>query len=514
MSKRSTFREPGTTAAIARTALLAAALAAAAIAMPAPSAAGSRTTGRADSTAPATAAATLDSARGAPPAPSRGVSAPAPPAAFDTLRAVRQPDDTTGAAPIDTTDETEPSPTQFVVQDYRAAMAAYRVGDYARYKSAMERAVALEPGHPILMYHLARACARLGLASEALGWLNRMADTGVVIDIAANEDLASLRDSTSFHAVQAKMDSNRTAEGSADVVFRIREPNLMPEGIAYDPASGSILVSSIYKRKILRVASDGTITDFITAGQDSFWCGVGMKVDDRRRLLWACSGASVMMRGATAADTSRTGLFAFDLETGATRGKYVLPDTTVAHFLNDLVIAPNGDIYATDSDQGGVWRLPADGLALERFVPDHKLEGSNGIALSEDGRLLYVSEYTLGISVIDLATRRISRLEHLEVLATAYVDGLYCRGNSLIAVQNSQGLARVMRFYLDPAGQKITGGSIVAANLTEFDEPTTGVIVGPEFYFIANSELNRFGPDGTLKPLSPPQDFLIMRARY
>jgi hypothetical protein len=366
----------------------------------------------------------------------------------------------------------------------------------------------------VLLYHLARACARLGLAEQAFGWLDRMATTGVVVDISANADLAALRDSSAFRAIVAKIDSNRVAEGAADVAYRIQEADLMPEGIAYDPATTSFFVSSMRLRKILRVTTDGNVSNFIAPAQDGFWCGAGLKADVGRRLLWACSGASEMMGGATPGDTSRTGLFAFDLDTGATHGKYVVPDTTGRRFLNDLVVAPDGAVYATDSQHGDIWRLPMGGATLEPFIDDDRLVGSNGITFSDDGQLLYVSEYPLGISVIDLATRRIARLEHLDVLATAYVDGLYCRGNSLIAIQNDQGLARLIRFYLDPTGRRINGASVIASHLEQFDEPTTGVLVDEEIYFIANSELNRFAPDGTLKPQERPRDFLIMRARY
>ena len=39
---------------------------------------------------------------------------------------------------------------------------------------------------------------------------------------------------------------------------------------------------------------------------------------------------------------------------------------------------------------------------------------------------------------------------------------------------------------------------ILARNLPQFDEPSLGALAGDEFYFVANSHWNRFGPDGSL----------------
>lgn len=40
-----------------------------------------------------------------------------------------------------------------------------------------------------------------------------------------------------------------------EIAFRISEKDLIPEGIAYDPATASFFVSSIFKNKIIRIES-------------------------------------------------------------------------------------------------------------------------------------------------------------------------------------------------------------------------------------------------------------------
>jgi hypothetical protein len=42
------------------------------------------------------------------------------------------------------------------------------------------------------------------------------------------------------------------------------------------------------------------------------------------------------------------------------------------------------------------------------------------------------------------------------------------------------------------------GVRVLAMNHPDFDEPTLGVMVGRDFYFVANSQYRRVGADGTL----------------
>src|SRR5215211_7738657 len=80
-----------------------------------------------------------------------------------------------------------------------------------------------------------------------------------------------------------------SARGQSRVAFRIPEPDLIPEGIAYDPVAQVFYVGSTYKRKIVSVDGRGVVRDFTGEGQDGLWGLLGMRVDAKRRLLWAVS---------------------------------------------------------------------------------------------------------------------------------------------------------------------------------------------------------------------------------
>ncbi len=423
-----------------------------------------------------------------------------------------------GSASATTADPPAPSRpdslshAQRVIQAYHEAGAAREAGRFQHYLQATDRALALEPGHPVLMLHMARACARTGDLDAAEGWLARVAATGIQADLDADAELAPLRARPGFAAARDEMSRQAAPQGAAEVAFRLGEPDFLPEGIACDPLTEEFFVGSLRLGKIARVDAAGGVSDFVPAGSGALWSPLGMKVDVPRRLLWVCDTAGPYMVGGTPADTARTTLAAFRLDDGSPVARVALTDTSRARGLNDCALGPDGSVYATDAAGGGVWMLRPGSSVLEALLPDGSLAAPNGIDISADGGLLYVAEYGLGIALVDLETLAIERLQAPEEFCTAYVDGLNRHEHTLVVVQNGRGLDRVVRLFLDETGRRVEGMAVLAARLPEFDEPTTGCVAGGAYYFVANSQLRRLGRDGALSPADPPRDFLIMRA--
>jgi hypothetical protein len=67
----------------------------------------------------------------------------------------------------------------------------------------------------------------------------------------------------------------------------IPSPDLIPEGIAADPATGDFYLSSIFHRKIVRFRGKGPVGDFISSGQDGTLGGLGIRIDPGGNLMKA-----------------------------------------------------------------------------------------------------------------------------------------------------------------------------------------------------------------------------------
>lgn len=272
------------------------------------------------------------------------------------------------------------------------------------------------------------------------------------------------------------------------VAFRINDPELIPEGIAYDPATKTFFVGSTFKRKIVAVDAAGTARDFVKEAQDGLFGVVGMRVDAKRRTLWAISshaGAGMPGRGLDASCLGCSTVHGYNIDTGKLVKKYELPNKPSQHFLNDLTIASNGDLFITDSAARSVYRITPGAKALEPFVT---LDASpNGIDVGADGRTLYVAT-AAGI-------RRVSVDKTVTPLAGTpadmpTVDGMYFHRGSLIAVQPFEEERTIVRYVIN--GDVISKTEVLAPGDPQLKQPTTGVIVGNDFYYIANAQLQLF----------------------
>lgn len=170
------------------------------------------------------------------------------------------------------------------------------------------------------------------------------------------------------------------------------------------------------------------------------------------------------------------------------------------HNFNDLAIAKNGDIYLTDTRAGAVSYL-ANGAAELTQVPG-RFESANGIALSPDESLLYVSAFPDGITIVDLKAHAAAPIARPAGLCLAAVEGLYFHSGALIAIPNGFMTPRVV--WLRPGRdlRAIEGLKILEPRNPLFDGVTTGGVAGGEFFYMANIQDDRksgFRPIRVLK---------------
>ncbi len=146
---------------------------------------------------------------------------------------------------------------------YEEAVAAADRQDWPAYLSAVEQALALAPGQPALQRRRAEALAQLGRSDEALRILQGLATWGVATKPAENKLLAPLHDLPGWPAVLTAAAAALEPRGDMALSFTLAEADLVPEGIAYDPLDDVFYVSSVARRKIVRVERAGSAADFI-----------------------------------------------------------------------------------------------------------------------------------------------------------------------------------------------------------------------------------------------------------
>jgi DNA-binding beta-propeller fold protein YncE len=358
------------------------------------------------------------------------------------------------------------------------------------------------------MYELAVTEAGAGRHADAIRWLEKAEALGCDFDLAREPAFAPLKKFESYRELAHRSSLLAPARSSA-VAFRIAEPDLVPEGIAYDPVSKSFFVGSLAKKKIVRITPDGAAKDFVPSGRDGLWTVLGLKVDAKRRILWAASAAD----GREGPAAGSSALLAFEIPSGALRARHVLDGTPRKHLWNDLAVTTAGDVFVTDSEAGAVYRLAPGGGSLEEWLPADTFAYPNGIALDPEEKRLYVADFAKGLSIVEIATKKVRPVFHPRAVTLHAIDGLSSFRGSLVAIQNGPGMERVARLFLDPAGERVTGIQVIESRNPDFDLPTTGAVAEGDYYYLANSQLESLGDDGRLKAGVRLREVLVFRAR-
>lgn len=387
-------------------------------------------------------------------------------------------------------------------QWHEAALTAYQSKNFPAMEAALRRADVLRPHFPRTIYNLAAAAALQGRKDEALAGLERLTRMKLAYKAGADEDFISLREMPRFKEIIERFDKYSKHLGRANFAFSAGVNSFMPEGIAYDEDSGAFFLSSVHQRRILKSPRSGENSSLIGSARHGIWSVLGMQVESSRNRLWAASSALPEMEGFGEENRGRAGLFAFDVDSGTLRAKFLLPKDGKEHVLGDVLVASTGELYTTDSAAGVLYEVSRKDGKYTALTASGALESPQGLTFSKDKKKIYLADYNRGLFRFDLEKKTLERVAVPDDICAYGIDGLYRYQNTLVAIQNGTRPNRVVQFQLDDAGLAVTDMKLLSANHPDFDEPTLGLIKKGIFFFVANSQWNRVGADHKL----PPED--------
>jgi hypothetical protein len=124
-----------------------------------------------------------------------------------------------------------------------------------------------------------------------------------------------------------------------------------------------------------------------------------------------------------------------------------------------------------------------------------------------------VADYARGILRVDLRKRVVTLTEAADSILTLGIDGLYYHAGGLLGIQNGVTPHRVTRFTLDKAGSRVIRSELLERAHPRYQEPTLGVLVADELYYVANSQWERFGQDGRVAQPDSLRPTVVLRLR-
>jgi sugar lactone lactonase YvrE len=262
--------------------------------------------------------------------------------------------------------------------------------------------------------------------------------------------------------------------------YAIPGNNVFPEGVTLRPGTETFYVSSTATGTIYRGTLDRPrLEPFLAQGANGRVMANGLRAS-RDHLVVA---GSLTKR-----------IFVYDLPGGRFVRRF---EITTDGLVNDVAFAPNGDVYATDSTNGVLYRIPAAALskrtsATRRLRPFVRLADtpvgpySNGLVAAGDRYLLVVGTSTGVLGRVDLKTKRVRAVD-VPGGGLAAGDGLARSGRTLYVVNAASRVAQV-RLSRD----WLSGTVVRQITSPSFHFPTTVQIAGPRL-LVVNSQFDNRG---------------------
>ena len=319
---------------------------------------------------------------------------------------------------------------------------------------------------------------------DTLGWLY---DRGYVFGEVSQQQIPKLLEGVVPGRIAERLRAEAEVIESSEVVGTIPAIGGLVESVIREPADDRLIATSVSEKGILGKRSYGDWDGYRPDEADNL-SGIAMAPDGSGYFI-----ASGRIDGSSG-DWGFSGLIGVDLSRMGDEFRIPAPDGVS---ISDIVIAENKSVYASDPLHGGIYQSAHGAESLEELIAPGTFRSPQGLAVSEDNSRLYVSDYRYGIAIIDLETRKVSRLASDIPVILDGVDGMWRYGNELIAVQNGTSPMRISAFELSEDGMRVVGYRVLEQANPEWTEPLSGSIDGDRLLYIGNGQWDKF-VDGEL----------------
>ena len=258
------------------------------------------------------------------------------------------------------------------------------------------------------------------------------------------------------------------------------------ESVWRDPCSGDLFVTSVVSRALHVRRGEGEWQPIALAGTGSL---SGMAADPASGLLWVSSG--VFDQTPEPASAFR-GVIAVDPATGRETRRLAAPADASP---SDMAVAGDGTVYASDPVSGAVYVGQPGAGALDVLVPPGTFRSPQGLVPWDEG--LIVSDYAYGLAFVDRGGKA-WRIGAEAPLLLDGIDGMWRRGEKIVAVQNGARPMRIIELTVSPDGKRARDLRVIEQAHPGWAEPVGGNISNGELVYVATGQWDRFGIGGAL----------------
>jgi hypothetical protein len=373
----------------------------------------------------------------------------------------------------------------------------HAAGDLRRYTYALERLIQVRPYNGAFQFKLAQAYGEQDMKTPAYDLLLRMQAQGLAYDpTTAAEAFAPVATTNAYGYIVESLQRNAQPFGEGAVAFSVDSDAELLEAIAWDDKRQQLLLGSGRTGEVFLLDKAGKPSVLAApTARAPWWGALALAVDSKRDALWLATTALPHFEGFQTDELGASAILRLRLSTGELLEHYPIPVDGLPHVVGAMTVADSGALYAVDGVSNFVYKIAGGQLEVLLNLP--KATTLRGIALHPGEKLLYLSDYEMGLQLADLENQKVLAI-NLAGQNFGGIDHLSWFDGNLIAIQNFNPPNRVMRIALDPTGRSVTAMAPLESAKPALKRPTLGVIGGDRFWFIANSQRDYYGPNGRL----------------
>ena len=361
-------------------------------------------------------------------------------------------------------------------------------------RAEIESAAAAFPNSSNMQRRRLGAALEAHDAAAARDALRRLAAMGATLSPASRARIAELVGAAPVAALASAFEANAAPVGHSEVYATIGTDQHLIEGLIWNGRARRLYATSVVDRRLLEVRPDG-VRVVAEGGLGSL---LGGAWDPARGRLWI-SSATIEQ---SSPGPAFAGLLGVDPADPASARRIPAPAGASP---GDVAVAPDGTVYVSDGMNGAVYRCRPGCAALETWLPAGTFRSAQGMAVSADGRLLYVADYRYGLAAVERTSGRAWRMRAPPDMMLDGIDGLVRDHGRLIVTQNGAPPLRIVALTLSPDGLRIAGLRVLERANPAWEEPSLGTVIGNRFVYVSNPQWSRYGAGGAVTGEGPVQ---------
>lgn len=395
------------------------------------------------------------------------------------------------------------------------ANEALKSGDFLKYEILLTKLTELRPFNPDFKFSLAKAYALQDKKSESYNTLIELQKAGLSYPVGDKEGFDNIKGTGAFDYIEENMEANATPFGEGTKAFEVSEnySGMLFENITYDEKGERFLLGSVRSGDIYQYSEKSGFKSFIDAGNPETgpWGVIDLVADNKGDLLWVASATLPHYTGTTQANFGLAMISKFKLSTGELLNNYSMPANNQPVLFNNLHLTQGQELYFINAFSKDLFKIKKDSKQVESIANLQGLSSIQAITSNDKETVLYISDYELGIFVINLETKQMAPLIRSGEGYFAGINDLFYDNGDLVAIQSGVNPSRIMRYMLKE-DLFLFNMFPVEASQPQFKSLGNGVLVGEDVYYVANSQWAKVDALGRLLPETTWEPLLVMKS--